>query len=118
MDDEIMIHGTVSNTLEQLGYTCICTKNGQEALEYFYNTEKEGSPFQAIILDLTIPGGIGGIEVAKEIRKIDTNIPLFIISGYSEDPAIAKPHRYGFNDSIRKPFTSSELAALLQKNLS
>ena len=70
-----------------------------------------------MILDLTIPGGMGGKEAIGMIRKCNSTIPVFVASGYNEDPVLAEPELYGFTASIRKPFLVSELAELFEKNL-
>ena len=72
-----------------------------------------GWPYLAVILDLTVPGGMGGQEAARIIRQRDPALPLFVSSGYAEDPVIAEPGRYGFTGSLRKPFSVAELAKLL-----
>ena len=68
-----------------------------------------------MIFDLTVPGGVGGIDAIIKIRKIDGDIPVFVSSGYSEDPAMANPQDFGFTASIRKPFQISELSEMLEK---
>jgi CheY-like chemotaxis protein len=70
-----------------------------------------------MIFDLTIPGGMGGKETIEEIRKICTDTPIFVSSGYSADPIIAHPGEYGFTASISKPFMMSELSAMLEKHM-
>ena len=69
------------------------------------------------MLDLTIPGGMGGREVAEELRKLDKEIPLFVSSGYAVDPVMANPEQYAITASIRKPFTRAELTELLAKHI-
>jgi DNA-binding NtrC family response regulator len=70
-----------------------------------------------MIFDLTVPGGMGGIEAVKEVRKFDKEIPVFVISGYADDPALKDPANYGFTASISKPFTMEELSEMLEKNM-
>jgi len=86
-------------------------------LTSFIEETNAGRPFAAIILDLTIPGGMGGKETIVEIRKLNTEIPVFVLSGYAEDPVIADPADYGFTDSLCKPFTMEKLSEMLNKNL-
>lgn len=93
------------------------TASGLEALRLFAEARIVGKPFSAMILDLTIPGGMGGKEVANVIRQSDTSTPLFVSSGYAEDPVIADPRAFGFTDSLRKPFAMLELGNVLTKNL-
>ena len=71
----------------------------------------------AMILDLTIKGGMGGRETIAEIRKLDSHLPVFVTSGYAEDPVMADCGQFGFTDCIRKPFRLEELSQLLNRHL-
>ena len=73
--------------------------------------------FEAIIFDLTIPGGMGGLEAVTEIRKLNKDIPVFVASGYADNSVMKDPVGYGFTASISKPFTIAELSEMLNKNL-
>jgi CheY-like chemotaxis protein len=112
MDDEEVIRDTIELMLKALGYDVRCVTNAQDALMEF-----KRSAFAAIILDLTIPGGAGGREVVAEIRKINTTVPVFVSSGYADNPIMAEPEQYGFNGSICKPFKKTELACMLEKGM-
>jgi CheY-like chemotaxis protein len=107
----------LSAMLKHLGYDSVPASSGQEALQIFSEARAVGKTFDAVILDLTIPGGLGGKEVAEEIRRSDAVTPLFVSSGYTGDPVIADPKAFGFTDSLRKPFTINELSAIFAKNL-
>jgi PAS domain S-box-containing protein len=113
MDDESFIRETTSEMLEHLGYTPVCVKNGNEALAQIARDKAAGLAFAAMILDLTVPGGMGGKELIPKIREQDTTIPVIVTSGYSEDPILAKPRTFGFSAGIAKPFTTIELGRLL-----
>jgi two-component system, cell cycle sensor histidine kinase and response regulator CckA len=117
MDDDESILGVLKVMLERLGYSVACTSSGAQTVEYFTSELKASRPIDGVILDLTVPGGIGGREVAAEIRKLSTSVPLFVSSGYSDDPILANPTEFGFSASIAKPFSHSELAKLLEKHL-
>jgi two-component system, cell cycle sensor histidine kinase and response regulator CckA len=117
MDDEEIIRNSLEKILSSMGYSVVCRKDGAETLSFFVEETNAGRSFAAILLDLTVPGGMGGKETAVEIRKLNTDIPLFVTSGYSEDPVIADPENYGFTDSIRKPFTIEELTLMLGRYL-
>ena len=97
--------------------TVTVTRNGEEALEVYRTSAAAGRPFAAIILDLTIPGGMGGTEVVSEIRNTDAHVPVFVSSGYADDPIMASPEDRGFTDSPRKPFRKEELAKLFERHL-
>jgi CheY-like chemotaxis protein len=117
MDDEAIIRETLRALLGRFGYTVSCASNAKEALELFEQRRREGNPFTALMMDLTIPGGPGGKEAILEIRKIDKNIPVFVSSGYADDPVMARPEAYGFTASICKPFMGGELAEMLNRHL-
>ncbi|MBM2837979.1 MAG: hypothetical protein HW415_604 [Deltaproteobacteria bacterium] len=117
MDDEDFIRESLGHILESMGYSVMGTKDGQEALNILAEEEESGRSFVAVILDLTVKGGMGGREAIAEIRKLNPGIPVFVSSGYSEDPVISRPNEYGFTDSICKPFNKSELAEMLNRNM-
>jgi DNA-binding NtrC family response regulator len=100
-----------------MGYTMMKTRSGQELLVAAAHAEAQGTPLAYAILDLTIPGGIGGQQVLAEFKKKHPNLPGFATSGYSEDPVIAKPQDYSFARSLRKLFLYSDLAQLLNAHL-
>jgi len=117
MDDEEFIRETVAAMLGAKGYESICAKDGKEALARIDEERKNGRTIDAIICDLTVPGGLGGKEIVTIIRKTDATIPIIVSSGYSEDPVMANPKDFGFSASIAKPFTLRELQSLLNSLL-
>jgi PAS domain S-box-containing protein len=117
MDDEEIIRETLGEMLESVGYRVICQGNGRDAIEHLVAETKANRKIDAMILDLTIPGGMGGKEAITEIRKLDDSMPVFVASGYAEDPVMADPVSHGFTASIPKPFALSELLALLDRYL-
>ena len=117
MDDEEVIRETVGNMLESLGYTAVCKENGSASVDFFSEEIKAGRNVAAMIFDLTIPGGMGGEAALKEIRKLSADIPVFVASGYADDPIMANPAAHGFAASICKPFRKEGLAEMLEKYL-
>ncbi len=115
MDDDEVILTPTSQLLTISGFDVITAINGQEALDSFITAMNSGTPFDIVILDLTIRTGWGGIRTVEEIRKVDPEVPVIVASGYSSDPAMAHPSQFGFTDSIRKPFKMNELLAKLEK---
>ncbi len=115
MDDEEVIRDTLEITLTSCGYTVVCKENGEDAIEYFKNAIISGIKISGMFFDLTIPGGMGGKEAIVEIRKLDSSIPVFVASGYADDPVLSKPEMFGFTGSIRKPFIQSDITRLLNK---
>jgi CheY-like chemotaxis protein len=116
MDDDHEIRTATRRLLEHLGYSCRTVQNGEEALRKYRRFKEEGGQWRAIICDLTIPGGMSGKGFVSELRKIDQEVPIIVSSGYAEDPVLADPNRYGFNDSLPKPYTPLQLAQVLERN--
>lgn len=115
MDDEEFIREIVGRMLEMMGYTVVLASDGQEALALFSEAERSSRPFAASILDMTIPGGIGGKQVALKIRNMNPNAIIVASSGYSDDPVIANPREHGFTDRIIKPYRRNDLAELMMR---
>jgi two-component system cell cycle sensor histidine kinase/response regulator CckA len=116
MDDEEVVRTSVGKMLESLGYAAVCKNNGKEAVDFFINETGAKRTFAATIFDLTIPGGMGGIEAMMEIRKLNKEIPVFVMSGYADNSTMKNPVDYGFTASIPKPFTIAELSEMLNRN--
>jgi len=117
LDDEEIIQEMLIDMLESLGFTTTSTSEGSQTVQAFKKASKQNNPFRAVILDLTVPGGMGGKKVVKEIRKTDKRIPVFVVSGYSADAAIAKPGEFGFTASLEKPFKVAELTRMFEQHL-
>jgi PAS domain S-box-containing protein len=117
MDDEEVVREMISAMLEHHGYDTVLAADGVEALRLFDENAGSGTPFSAVILDLTIRGGMGGKETIVEIRKRDPHIPAFVASGYADDAIVSRPREYGFTDSITKPFTRKVLIEILCRYL-
>lgn len=117
MDDEEVVRETTTNILVSLGYTVVCKENGRDTLDFFIAETKNNRNFTGLILDLTIPNGMGGKATVAEIRKLNSEIPIFVASGYADDPVVKNPTKYGFTASICKPYRKSELSDMLNKYL-
>jgi len=116
MDDEAVLRDTFRQMLELMGYSVICKHDGREAVDFF-TSETPKRRFAAMIFDLTVPGGMGGLEAVTEIRKFDREIPIFVSSGYAENSVMKNPVGYGFTASIAKPFTLGDLSEALNNHL-
>jgi len=113
MDDEEMVLKVTTQMLEHLGFTVVTTRDGKEALAGYRRLLDEGRSVTAIIMDLTIPGGMGGKEAVHEIHQINASAKVIATSGYSTDPIMANCQEYGFSGSITKPFNLSELSRVI-----
>jgi PAS domain S-box-containing protein len=115
MDDEELIRDLAMAMLDELGYEGETCADGSDAVARHAIARQAGTPYAAIILDLTVPGGMGGKEAALRIRALDANTPLIVSSGYSSDAVLAECHEYGFSGVINKPYSLDELTAELQR---
>ena len=115
MDDEAMVRQVLDKMLSHLGYGAEFARDGDEALALFTQAQKSGEVFAAVILDLTVPGGLGGKETMERLLKIAPGVRAIVSSGYSEDPIMAKFEKYGFSGMIAKPFKVAELSKILHQ---
>lgn len=113
MDDEEVIREVVSEMLEMLGYEVVAVVDGEEMLETYGTALSDGVSFHAVLMDLSIPGGMGGREAITHLRKIDADVFAVVSSGYSQDPVMADFKAYGFNAMIPKPYKLESLVAVL-----
>jgi len=115
MDDDEEVRKVTKSILEQFGYTVECAENGEEAIERYRQRKGEGKTFSAVILDLTVPGGIGGKETIKKLLEIDPDVKAIVSSGYSNDPVMADYRGYGFRAVLKKPYLPGEIRNVLQE---
>ena len=113
MDDEEMLRTLTSRLLTHLGYQVATCANGEEAIALYTAAKEEGTPFSAVIMDLTVPGGMGGKEAARHILAFDPEAKLIVSSGYSNDQALSEYRKYGFCGAVLKPYQVTELAEAL-----
>ena len=113
MDDEEIILTLVENILSQKGYEVICVKDGKDAVTEYHKEMKSGSRFRAVIMDLTIPGGMGGKDAVRKILKLDQEATVIVSSGYSNDPIMSNYTEYGFKGVLIKPYQAKNLLEVL-----
>ncbi len=113
MDDEYSVRTVVERMLRRLGYEPTVTSNGEAAIEQFQKALHEQRAYSAVILDLTVVSGLGGIETARRIKAIDSTVPIFVSSGYADAPVMSEYRTYGFTGVIPKPFGIEELSQKL-----
>ena len=115
MDDQESILKMVTRMLNRMGYEVTSAINGIQAINIFQKAYDAGKPFNLVILDLTIPGGMGGAKTIPELLKIDPNVKAVVSSGYSNDPIMANYEYYGFCGVVPKPYTKDQLSEVLNK---
>lgn len=115
MDDEAAIRDLTSQLLGTLGYEVTAVPDGLEAVKVYERALRRGENFQAVILDATIRGGMGGLATMERLRSVDPNVNAIICSGYSDEAALSQFLTYGFRSALPKPFTRRELADALQR---
>lgn len=115
MDDEKSIRDLTAEMLSFLGYKAKTCASGTEAIELYQAAMDAGEAFSAVIMDLTIPGGMGGKEAAEQILAIDPEACLIVSSGYSNDPIMAGYGTFGFSAAVAKPYNMAEFERLLNK---
>jgi two-component system cell cycle sensor histidine kinase/response regulator CckA len=118
MDDEEMIRYMAAEMLGEIGYNVQTCSNGEEAVVLYKAAMIADVPFAAVIMDLTIPGGMGGKEAAKQILDLDPAACLVVSSGYSNDPIMAEYSNFGFCATLVKPYTLAEIVQAMSKLLS
>ena len=115
MDDEEAIRELTSQLLSTLGYEVTAVPDGLEAVRVYERALRRGEHFQAVILDATVRGGMGGVATIERLRSMDPQVNAIICSGYSDEAALSEFLAYGFRGALPKPFTRSELADALQR---
>jgi len=115
MDDEEIICEVTTEMLRKLGFEVETAPGGKQAIKMYKQAMDAGRTFDAVIMDLTIPGGIGGKEAIKEILKIDPKVRAIVSSGYSNDPVMANYAQYGFKGIAAKPYTMNHLQQVLNR---
>ena len=115
MDDEEALLILLTQILEWLGYEVECVRDGLEAIELYQKAKDSGRHFDIVLLDLTIPGGTGGKEVAARLREVDDSVILIVSSGYSNTPIMSEFRKYGFNDVLSKPWTPVQLSEVFRR---
>ena len=100
-----------------LGFNVVCVKDGVEVIKEYKSAYKNKEPYRAVILDLTIPGGMGGELAVKKLLNYDPNVTAIVASGYSSDPIMANYTKYGFKARLIKPYNLQEVGHVLESTL-
>ena len=113
MDDQKSIRDTVGDILTYLGYKVEFAEDGSEAIALYKHARESGQDFDAVILDLTVPDGMGGKETIQKLREIDPEVKAIVTSGYSHDPVMSEYQTYGFRGVVNKPYEIKEISRVL-----
>ena len=117
MDDDASLRKMAGRMLNKLGYEPEFAEDGDEAIRMVEEVKEAKKPYDAVILDLTVPGGMGGKEAIQKLLEIDPEIKAIVSSGYSDDPVLANFEEYGFKGMMPKPFEKSSLSKVLHEVL-
>jgi two-component system, cell cycle sensor histidine kinase and response regulator CckA len=115
MDDVSMVRDIASAILTHLGYEAACAIDGEEAVKLYGESLEAGTPFDAVILDLTVPGGMGGYETLERLLELDHHVNAIISTGYTDDVILSEFGNYGFKGAIAKPYKTDDLGELLSR---
>ena len=117
MDDEPALRTTTSALLRQLGYTVEEAATGEAAVAAYQAAQDRGTPFAGVILDLTVRGGMGGVETLQTLRNLDPTVRALVSSGSADSPALLDPAGYGFQGALAKPCRLAALSEAIAKLL-
>ena len=115
MDDEPSICAIVARMLKSSGCAVVAAPDGNEAIAQYQQAQAAGTPFDVVIMDLTIPGGMGGEDAVKQLLALDPHARAIVSSGYADDPIMAHYADYGFKGTAAKPFTPNELRTVVRR---
>ena len=110
MDDQEMLREVAAAMLEDMGYRVLTAENGEQAVSTYRRALLDGESIQLLILDLTVPGGMGGAECARRIRQLDSGARMLVCSGHAADAILAQYPDHGFCGAISKPYVFEDLA--------
>ena len=113
MDDEEMLGDLAKTMIEHLGYEAGIAMNGEEALEMYAESMEEGREWDVLILDLTVKGGMGGMETLQKLQYLNPEVKAIVSSGYSSDPIMSEYSRHGFRGILTKPYALEQLKEVL-----
>lgn len=117
MDDDDIVLEITGQMLESYGYVVVTAREGEDALQKYQHALAMAEPFDLVILDLTVRGGVGGLAVIKKILSLNPTAKVVVSTGYADDPALAKYQEYGFCAVMTKPYRLERLKKDLEQIL-
>jgi CheY-like chemotaxis protein len=114
MDDEQIILDVTQEVLKFLGYEVMFAREGAAAIELYKKEKAAGAPFDVVILDLSVPEGMGGKETIGLLKAFDPEVKAVVSSGYAQDPAVQVFSRFGFSGKLTKPYKINDLKNILE----
>ena len=115
MDDEQIILDVTQEVLQFLGYEVMFARDGEEAIALYTREKAAGAPFDVVILDLSVPDGMGGREAVGKLREIDPDVKAVVSSGYTNDPCVQDYAGFGFAGKLAKPYKINDMKVLLEQ---
>lgn len=115
MDDEQIILDVTNEVLTFLGYDVVFAMDGVAAVELYKREKEAGVPFDMVILDLSVPEGMGGKEAMQKLKEYDPAVKAIVSSGYANDPAVTAYSEHGFSARLTKPYKITDLKATLEE---
>jgi len=115
MDDEEAVRKVAGEMLMSIGYKVEFARHGAEAIELYKKAREAGEPFDVVIMDLTIPGGMVAKETINRLLELDPGVRAIVSSGYSNDPVMSDFRKYGFSGAVTKPYEVRELSEELHR---
>jgi PAS domain S-box-containing protein len=115
MDDDSAVRSVVSQLLKNSGCSVVCASSGEESIKAYGDAMQSGNPFDVVVMDLTVPGGMGGKETIGKLHEMDPKARVVVSSGYSNDPVMANYKDFGFSGAIAKPFNIDEFLSVIKK---
>lgn len=117
MDDDLRVARVLARMLARLGYQAETVADGKAAIEAYRRARSDGMPYAAAIVDLTVPGGMGGLDAMRGLRALDPQAKVVVTSGYSDDPVLSDCAAHGFCGALHKPFRMEDVAEAVSRAL-
>ncbi|HEY2573924.1 MAG TPA: response regulator [Verrucomicrobiaceae bacterium] len=114
LEDDNLVRGLIVRNLQSQNYEIVETVDGNDTVRAYQQAMQEGRPFHLVVLDLSIPNGMGGLRTMEKLRAMDPNVLAIVSSGYSDDPVMAQPAAYGFAAVLPKPYEPVELLRMVK----